>query len=120
MRENISLEFLFRTDMITIREFFLKLPRGVWSNVMFDVNAGDSLSRVRLYELSRPDGVMSIKVLESLTESVYKYAAIPCLQQLEASDMYIGTGGTADEALANCLGKIRTVTITELFNASGR
>lgn len=82
---------------------------------MYDINAGDVLSRVSLYELSRPDGVLNIKILESITESVYKYVAIPCLQQLEAPDRFFGNGGTADEALSNCLTKIRAVPVSDLF-----
>ena len=78
---------------------------------MFDVNSGDVLCRVEFYELYRPDGTLTIKVQEVLTESVFKFRAIPCLQMVEAPELYQGTGGTHDEALAECLAKVKTATI---------
>lgn len=78
---------------------------------MYDVNAGDVLCRVETYELYRSDGTLTIKVQEVLTESVYKFRAIPCLQFVESPEQYQGTGGTGEEALCDCLAKIKNVRL---------
>ncbi len=80
---------------------------------MYDVNAGDVLCRVDTYELYRSDGTLTIKVQEVLTESVYKFRAIPCLQLVESPEQYQGTGGTGEEALNDCLVKIKHVRLVE-------
>lgn len=80
---------------------------------MYDVNAGDVLCRVDTYELYRSDGTLTIKVQEVLTESVYKFRAIPCLRLVESREQYQGTGGSAEEALSDCLAKIKHVSLLE-------
>lgn len=80
---------------------------------MYDVNAGDVLCRVDTYELYRSDGTLTIKVQEVLTESVYKFRAIPCIQLVEFAEQYHGTGGTVEEALGDCLVKIKNVNLVE-------
>ena len=80
---------------------------------MYDVNAGDVLCRIETYELYRADGTLTIKVQEVLTESVYKFRAIPCMQLVESVEQYQGTGGTAEEALHDCLIKIKDVGLVD-------
>ncbi|WP_319550402.1 hypothetical protein [Desulfogranum marinum] len=82
---------------------------------MYDVNAGDVLCRVDTYELYRSDRTLTIKVQEVLTESVYKFRAIPCVQLVESSEQYKGMGGTGEGALNDCLVKIKHMRLVEGF-----
>ncbi len=89
---------------------------------MYEVQSGDSLYRVTLYELYTVEGSVTIKLQEALTESVYKFTAVPCNHMVEAEEQYVGRGSSEEEALNLCLRKIRNVPVSQLFhiiNAGG-
>ncbi len=78
---------------------------------MFATNDGDKLYNITTYELSRPDGILTIKVREALTEGVGQFSAIPCLNMEAAQEQYHGRGNSLEMALNDCLAKIKRVTI---------
>lgn len=83
---------------------------------MFAINSNETLYQVTLYELNRSDGTLTIKVQEALTDSPCKFTAVPCLHSSEAHEKYFGSGATRNEALNDCLKKIKDKTIpTDLF-----
>ncbi|WP_028583444.1 hypothetical protein [Desulfogranum mediterraneum] len=83
---------------------------------MWELNSEDVLYQLSFYELYRSDGTLTIKVLEALSESVCKYMAVPLLGHAEADEQYQGRGGSREEALNDCLTKIKDLTIVgQLF-----
>ncbi len=82
---------------------------------MYEVHPGDSLYRITLYELFTEQGAVTIKLQEALTESVYKFTAVPFNYVVEGKDQYIGRGASEDEAVNLCLRKIHNVPPAQLF-----
>ena len=77
--------------------------------MFFDLNENDVLSKVQVYELYRPDedARIFIHVSQMIYGSPYKFIAIP--QALsEASQELWGSGDSEEEALGDCLSKIKS------------
>jgi hypothetical protein len=84
---------------------------------MFEVNEKEALFRVRRYDLRREDGRLAIEVREKIAgESSFDFYAIPSLQG-NACDQreYWGIGQTENEALQDCLNRIKDISIQALF-----
>ena len=84
---------------------------------MFDLNQEDMLSKVHQYKLDRPDGWCYIAVHEVIASDAAKvhFIAVPNLVVQQTKQEYFGTGGTVEDALADCLKKIKSVDIRTLF-----
>lgn len=84
---------------------------------MFDINTDDMLSKIHQYKLTRPDGWCYIIVHEVIASEKAKirFIAVPNLVVQDAETQYFGTGDSVDSALSDCIGKIKTVSLTTLF-----
>ena len=84
---------------------------------MFDLNQEDMLSKVHQYKLDRPDGWCYIAVHEVIASdaATVHFIAVPNLVVQQTKQEYFGTGETAEDALADCLKKIKSVDIRTLF-----
>ena len=85
---------------------------------MFDLNDTDILTRVSKYNLIRIDRMIHIDIHERLAGNLAgNYIAVPNLITVIAGSEHQGVGETEEEALKDCLKKIKHVTIEELFPA---
>jgi len=84
---------------------------------MFDLNPDDMLSKIHQYKLDRPDGWCYISVHEVITseKATIKYIAAPNIALQQTDKQFFGTGENMEEALADCLAKIKSVDIETLF-----
>lgn len=87
---------------------------------MDDINTlldqDDILSCVHQYELLRGNDRCFIHVYEVLSSTKKsKFIACPSLIIKECSDAFIGNGDTKEEALKECLSKIKGVSIESIF-----
>ena len=83
---------------------------------MLVLNEGDVLTRVRRYNLIRKERMIYIDVHETLAGRLAdKFVAVPNLINLVARQEYQGAGASENEALEDCLAKIRDLEITDLF-----
>ena len=84
---------------------------------MFDLNTDDMLSKIHQYKLTRPDGWCYIVVHEVIASEKAKirFIAVPNLVVKDADKQYFGTGDSVDSALSDCLDKIKSVSIANLF-----
>jgi hypothetical protein len=84
---------------------------------MFDINSDDMLSKIHQYKLTRTDGWCYIVVHEVIASQKAKihFIAVPNLVVQDADKQYFGTGESVDSALADCLEKIKSISITTLF-----
>ena len=82
------------------------------------VNEGDILSRVQKYELDRGRDRLYIDVHEIMfpDEPKYKFVAELNLILQSTSNEYLGYGETEQEALDDCLRKIKNVSNDMLFS----
>jgi hypothetical protein len=78
---------------------------------MYSINESELLTRVRKYELKRETEKFRIDVHEVLAGTLEdKFFAIPNLlvrEEREVDPQYIGCGDTEQEALEDCLKKIK-------------
>ncbi len=85
---------------------------------MFDLNDTDILTKVCKYNLIRIDRMIHIDIHERLAGKLAgNYIAVPNLITVIAGSQYQGVGETEEEALSDCLKKIKDVSIEELFPA---
>ncbi len=83
---------------------------------MFDLNKSDILTRVRRYNLIRKERMIYIDVHETLAGRLAgKFVAVPNLINIVARQEYQGAGASENEALEDCLAKIKDLEITDLF-----
>ena len=84
---------------------------------MFDINPDDMLSKIHPYKIDRPDGWCNIGVHEVIASEKAKvqFIAVPNLHAQQADKKYFGIGDTVESALADCLGKIKSVDLTTIF-----
>ncbi len=84
---------------------------------MYDLNPDDMLSRIHQFKLDRPDGWCYISVHEVIASEKAKirFIAVPNIAVQQSENQYFGTGESAEEALADCLNKIKEVAIQTLF-----
>ena len=81
------------------------------------LNENDMLSRISLYELWRDDSRMFINVREFLsTTKKHKFIASPSYIVKEGKEEFIGRGDTKEEALKDCLSRIKGLSIESLFS----
>ena len=88
---------------------------------MYDLNETDVLTKVVKYNLIRIDRMIHIDVHERLAGNLAgQFIAVPNLITVIAKSEYQGTGDTEEEALKDCLSKIKDVGIEDLFPVSGQ
>ncbi len=82
----------------------------------FNINEDETLSKISRYELSRDEGRFWIEVHEVIAgEREGVFVACPTLFVSSAKQEYIVKSDSAEEALINCLHKIKNVSIDEIF-----
>ena len=80
----------------------------------------DILTKVSRYNLIRNQRLIYIDVHESVAGNLAgKFVAVPNLINIVARQEFQGTGETEAEALQNCLAKIKSHDIEELFPTAG-
>lgn len=83
---------------------------------MLDLNDKDILTRVTKYNLIRSERMLYIDIHEALFGKLAgKFVAVPNLINIIAKQEYQGAGDTEQQALENCLAKIKNVPLQELF-----
>ena len=83
---------------------------------MQSLNAKDILTKISRYNLIRNERLVYIDVHETKAGTLAgKFVAVPNLVNLVARQEFQGTGETEEEALENCLQKIKSFEIEELF-----
>jgi len=81
----------------------------------------DILTKVSRYNLIRNQRMIYIDVHERLAGNLAgKFVAVPNLINLIAKQEFQGVGETETEALNNCLAKIKTQGIEDLFPSPNR
>ena len=83
---------------------------------MQQLNEKDILTKVTRYNLIRNERLIYIDVHETKAGNLAgKFVAVPNLVNIVARQEFQGTGETEEEALQNCLQKIKKFEIEELF-----
>ena len=84
---------------------------------MFDIKEDEMLSKIHPYKLIRPDGWCNISVHEILAseKAQIDFIAVPNLVIQDADKQYFGIGNSVENALSDCLGKIKDLRISTLF-----
>ena len=84
---------------------------------MFDIKPDEMFSKIHQYKLDRPEGWFYISVHEVVASvnAKIQFIAVPNLAVQQADNQYFGTGDSIDNALADCLGKIKQLSINNLF-----
>ena len=83
---------------------------------MQHLQPNDILTRIARYNLIRNQRLVYIDVHEALHgQLAARFVAVPNLINIIARQEYQGVGDTEAEALQNCLAKIETASIEELF-----
>lgn len=84
---------------------------------MFDLNPEDMLSKIHQFKLDRPDGWCYISVHEVIASERAKirFIAVPNMAVQQAENQYFGTGESVEDAVTDCLKKIKAVGIKTLF-----
>lgn len=80
------------------------------------LNKDDLLSCIHRYELHRDKERMFIDIREILTPvKKNKFIAMPNLVLGKSNNEYWGAGATKEEALLDCLAKIKGLSISTIF-----
>lgn len=83
---------------------------------MLDLNPTDILTKVVKYNLISSGRMIHIDVHEAVFGNLAgKFVAVPNLINIIAKQEYQGTGDTEQEALQDCLTKIKDVELKSLF-----
>lgn len=83
---------------------------------MQQLNEKDILTKITRYNLIRNERLIYIDVHETKAGNLAgKFVAVPNLVNIVARQEFQGTGETEEEALENCLQKIKKFEIEELF-----
>lgn len=83
---------------------------------MFELDPDEILTKVTKYNLMAAGKSIHIDVHEAIVgQLAAKFVAVPNLVMIIARPEYQGTGDTAEEALKDCLSKIRNMDVNELF-----
>jgi hypothetical protein len=86
---------------------------------MTELMENDILTKVTRYNLIRNQRMIYIDVHESLAGNLAgRFVAVPNLINLIAKQEFQGVGESETEALNNCLAKIKTQGIEDLFPAT--
>ena len=84
---------------------------------MFDIKNDEMLSKIHQYKLIRPEGWCNISVHEIIAskKAQIDFIAVPNLVVQDADKQYFGIGDSVENALSDCLGKIKNLNINTLF-----
>jgi len=81
-----------------------------------ELNIKDILTRVTRYNLIRNGRMIYIDVHKKIQGNLAgDYVAVPNLVNIIAEFKHQGTGSTEDDALADCLKKIKDLNLEDLF-----
>jgi hypothetical protein len=84
--------------------------------MMQGLNTGDILTKASRYNLIRNARLVYIDVHEQLFGQLAgQFVAVPNLVNVVARQEFQGVGGTEQEALTDCLEKIKALQIEEIF-----
>ncbi len=87
---------------------------------MYELNDRDLLTRITVYELNREDGSLRIDLHEVIAgDFKMKFFAVPNLIVKQGEKEFIGIGDTAEKALADCLSRIKDVSVNTVVPAPG-
>ena len=90
--------------------------KGRKGNTMEGLNSGDVLTKASRYNLIRNSRLVYIDVHEQLFGQLAgQFVAVPNLVNVLARQEYQGVGETEQDALEDCLEKIKELQIEELF-----
>lgn len=79
------------------------------------INTGDCFTQVSLYQLLREDGRLFIFVHKIIAGAAKgSFMAHPTHLVGRRKDEYVGTGKSRDEALKDCLARIKGVTTKDM------
>lgn len=85
---------------------------------MYELNDKDLLTRVTTYELSREDGSLRIDLHEVVAgDFKMKFFAVPNLIVKQGEREFIGIGASAEEALQDCLARVKDVSVDRIIPA---
>lgn len=83
---------------------------------MFELNRDDVLTRVTKYHWMSSGRSIHIDVHETISGKLAaQFVAVPSMVLVISRPEYQGTGNTAEEALTDCIKKIRDVDINDIF-----
>lgn len=83
---------------------------------MFDLNPDDVLTRVTKFHYMGSGRSIHIDVHEAIEGKLAdKFVAVPSMVLIIAKPEYQGAGKTCEEALKNCIHKIRHADINDIF-----
>lgn len=83
---------------------------------MYDLNETDILTKVSKYNLIRNGRMLHIDVHEALHGKLAdEFVAVPNLISIVAKQDYQGVGTTEEEAIQDCLKKIKGVSIENMM-----
>ncbi len=84
---------------------------------MFDIKQDEMLSKTHNYRLTRPTGWFDIAVHEIVSSQKAKvdFIAVPQFGVQQADKAFFGVGETIEDALADCLTKIKSADMGTLF-----
>lgn len=83
---------------------------------MLDLNEGDILTKVQRYNLIRNGRMLYIDIHEQLAGNLAaRFVGVPNLINLIAKPEFQGTGDSEQEALQDCLDKIKGIDFVEIF-----
>jgi hypothetical protein len=81
-----------------------------------ELNVKDILTRVTRYNLIRNGRMIYIDVHKKIQGNLADdYIAVPNLVNIIADSVHQGAGGTEEEALSDCLKKIKGLNLEDLF-----
>jgi hypothetical protein len=85
---------------------------------MYELNDRDLLTRVTTYELNREDGSFRIDLHEVVAgDFKMKFFAVPNLIVVQGEREFFGIGETAEEAIADCLARVKDVGVEKIVPA---
>ena len=85
------------------------------------INTGDCLTQVSLYQLLREDGRVFIFVHKILAGAGKgSFMAHPTHLVGRHKDEYVGTGKSSDEALRDCLARIKGIPTKDMADVQSR
>ncbi|SHG13849.1 hypothetical protein SAMN02745206_03335 [Desulfacinum infernum DSM 9756] len=84
---------------------------------MITVEDGEMLAKVQTYELNRGKEKFLIDVYEIVAggDTPFRYWAFPNLIFVKGRRRYFGKGNTEKEALRDCLRRVRSASLEEIF-----
>ena len=85
------------------------------------INTGDCFTQVSLYQLLREDGRVFIFVHKIIAGAGKgSFMAPPTHLLGRHKDEYVGTGKSRDEALRNCLARIKGISTKDMADVQSR